>query len=290
MKNQLQELEETIRLRRLYLQGQDNQIKRNQERVLNQKSQISQNEAVLKAQKSKLKSLTADSVKALKQLQKQAEEEPTKRVIHLKKEIENLTGELFTLSLSKTEIATYIKGAGGTLERLDQEIITADAIHKDLLNNLQRTQRKLKQAQYDAEFQVAVVSDLQNDVINLQRGYRSLEAARIVSVQERTRLNKLSKNQQTKLDTINNEIIEREKRLKTLQTMVNAATKDLSKISDSDKTIREGLADKKLKLQDEEANLKAQKAEMREELLARQQLNPKLKLSKPDNSKGYLKI
>lgn len=234
--------------------------------------------------------LTTDSEKALKTLQKRAEGEPTAKLISIRQDIENLKREIGNLEATKQQLTETVNAASDTLNTLDDEIIEADAIHKELLDKIDRTKKRHKDAERAAEFQVAIHTDLKNEIEDMKVEYDKLEASRIFSVQERGRLNKLSKAQQSKLDTVNNEIAEREELLRELQSRSSLASKQLKKIGEEDKVIREGLADKELKLQEDEDNLKSQKAEMKKDILAQQQLQPKLKITKPDNSKGYLKI
>lgn len=290
MENQLQELEALIRQRRLYLTGQDNQIQRNQELLNKQKSSLSLNEADLKQQRSKLDGYTTDSENALEALKKQAEREPSKRVIELRKLVGKLNGEMLSLSLAKTEITNFLAGAVDTLSRQDSEIIEADAIHKELLDQISIAKGKLRQAERDATFQVAIVSDLQNDVNGLTQQYTKLEASLIFSKQEQERVGKLVKTAQAKLDTLSNEILSCESQLKGLQLEASKVTKSLKQAGKSDKVIREALANKELKLQEEKTNLKVQKADIKKDLLAKQQLQPKPAVPIKDRLKGYYQI
>ena len=197
---------------------------------------------------------------------------------------------MLSLSLAKTEITNFLAGAVDTLSRQDSEIIEADAIHKDLLDQIGAAKRKLRQAERDATFQVAIVSDLQNDVNGLTQQYTKLEASLIFSKQEQERVGKLVKTAQAKLDTLSNEILSCESQLKGLQLEASKVTKSLKQAGKSDKVIREALANKELKLQEEKTNLKVQKADIKKDLLAKQQLQPKPAVPIKDRLKGYYQI
>ena len=197
---------------------------------------------------------------------------------------------MLSLSLAKTEITNFLAGAVDTLSRQDSEIIEADAIHKDLLDQIGAAKRKLRQAERDATFQVAIVSDLQNDVNGLTQQYTKLEASLIFSKQEQERVGKLVKTAQAKLDTLSNEILSCESQLKGLQLEASKVTKSLKQAGKSDKVIREALANKELKLQEEKTNLKVQKADIKKDLLAKQQLQPKPTIPIKDRLKGYYQI
>jgi len=173
------------------------------------------------------------------------------------------------------------------LSTLDNEIIEADAIHKDLLDQISVAKRQLRQAERDATFQVAVVTDLQNDVKDLQEQYTKLEASRIFSTQEKERLDRLVITAQTKLDTINNESKHLEPKLAQLKVKVATATKNLDNIGKQDKLIRESLAAKELKLHQEESSLQTKKSELKQEQSVNQQFGNR---PKPNNSRGYYKI
>lgn len=103
-------------------------------------------------------------------------------------------------------------------------------------------------------------------------------------------MNKLVKSAQAKLDTLTVEITKLESRLKTLKAITTVATKNLEKIGDRDKIIRESLATQELKLQKERTSLKTQKADMKKQLIAEKEQQPTLKVPKSDGSKGYYKI
>ena len=197
---------------------------------------------------------------------------------------------MLSLSLAKTEITNFLAGAVDTLSRQDSEIIEADAIHKDLLDQIGAAKRKLRQAERDATFQVAIVSDLQNDVNGLTQQYTKLEASLIFSKQEQERVGKLVKTAQAKLDTLSNEILSCESQLKGLQLEASKVTKSLKQAGKSDKVIREALANKELKLQEEKTNLKVQKADIKKDLLAKQQLQPKPAVPIKDRLKGYYQL
>jgi chromosome segregation ATPase len=197
---------------------------------------------------------------------------------------------MLSLSLAKTEITNFLAGAVDTLSRQDSEIIEADAIHKELLDQISIAKGKLRQAERDATFQVAIVSDLQNDVNGLTQQYTKLEASLIFSKQEQERVGKLVKTAQAKLDTLSNEILSCESQLKGLQLEASKVTKSLKQAGKSDKVIREALANKELKLQEEKTNLKVQKADIKKDLLAKQQLQPKPAVPIKDRLKGYYQI
>lgn len=248
------------------------------------------NEADLKRQSLKFIALTSDSDKALRILKKQAEKEPSRKLVSLRKQIEDSEEDLLLLSKQLTVINSGIEEGGQTLGRLDNEIIEADAIAKEIFGRIKFNRNELKQAERDASFQVAIVTDLQNDIKLLQDQYKALEASKILLVQEKLALSKSIKEKTAILATITNEIVEKESRLKTLKSATSVASRNLNKIGDNDKTIREGLANKKLKLQEEEDRLKSQKAELKKEEIMRKQIDPQAKTPKVDNSKGYLKI
>lgn len=185
---------------------------------------------------------------------------------------------------------SYLDNASEVLEKLDGDIIEADAIHKELQSKIGYTRKQLKQAERDAEFQVAVVTDLKNEVLSLQEQYKALEASRIFSVQEQERLAKSVKIKQLRLDTLTNEITEKSSQLTVIQTETDLVTKSLRRSSDTDKTIRQSLADKKLRLQEEAQDLKTRRADIKKELIIQQQINPKLPTPRKNRLKGYYEI
>lgn len=288
--SQLQELESLIRQRRLYLQGQDNQIQRNQDRLQTQDSQLSANQAVLRRQQSKLKKLTTDSEKALQKLREQAEREPSERYTRLTKQVGDLSKEVVHLTKTKLEIEGIIAEINETLSKIDSQIIEADGIYTELSESIKKARKRLRQAERDAEFQVAIVTDLQTDVKDMQAQYKVLEATRIFLEQEDTRLRQDAKAYTIKVTSLKNEITELEKVLETLKTKADKTAKQLKEDGEKDVVYREGLAKEKLYVQDKSQELRERKKEMKEDLMIQQQINPQLPKPRKNRNKGFYQI
>lgn len=173
---------------------------------------------------------------------------------------------------------------------MDNEIIEADAIYRDLSDSIKKSHKRLKQAERDAEFQVAIVTDLQNDVTDLQVQYKVLEATRIFLEQEETRLRRDADAHKAKLTALKNQITETEKVLKNLETKAQTIAKQLEKDGKEDVVFREGLAKEKMYVRNKNLELRERKKELKEDLMIQQQINPQLPKPRKNRNKGFYEM
>lgn len=177
-----------------------------------------------------------------------------------------------------------------TLGRIDSEIIETDAIYKELLDKIVLAKRSLKQARRDTTFQVAVETDIKNEIDDLRKECEALDKSRIFLVAEQDRLFKQAASEQQKYDSLHNQITRLEKESTKLQSQVTKSEKRLESTNKRDKELRQAIAERQLQTQEAAAAVKSKKDELNKEIKYLQQVHPKLPTPKASKEKPYFKI
>lgn len=205
--------------------------------------------------------LTKDAQKALAELKKQAELEPTDEVIRLNAKIKSMKSELSKLNTSKDSIDKSIEDGERYLGKLDDEIINADATLRELKKDIYSANRVKRESERESGFQARALADLKFDLNHLQGQFNSLHEARQALQADRDNLTKDIIKDRSRLSSIRASIVTAEDKLKSVNSQLKDNTRKIEELADREIKIRKSLADKHLEIQKAEERLKGEQAE-----------------------------
>lgn len=271
---QLQELASAIRRNQQYLQAQENQLERNNQLLQTQLLDLSQLEADLKQKRAKLSSLTTDTQDALASLKKQAEQESTKKLISIRTEYDSIASELQAVIKERAEAALLAAEAQAVLSTLDEEIIEADTLYKALLDDITDAHKRLRKAEREATFQVAIVADLNKEADALVDKAERADKTRLALEKAHKEIEDDLQAQTSVLASIQASIDTKTKQMEKLSIKLVKVSDRLRNVSKEEKTQRKALAEKELIVINERARTRA----TLDNLKVKQQGKPKSKI------------